>query len=546
MVNVFEKVNLNMAAQQVQEYLERHRIGALFEDLMAKVIKDTPDDPVGYLIKVLKKLYSEGSKGHGSSLPPSGSKVSFARSMGVSGSPATQHSLDDDRNLLAKSWAGPDSHTDGTRPRPSSASKTMGRDYPRPWLSGSKPMKSVGAGDRDNMRPPARTGQTQSDGERPPWNHRTAVPSQDFDEWFNMQHRQPRTADQDVRAYQGTSSWGRNGEMAVPAERRVIYNRRTASSGPANYVDDNLEDELNMGKDIKTREEENDSSSVASYGSSRSRKTKARHAAEEHRRQLQALLVNKSHQDGDVYGINDGEDHHDDGTELLENVDDLESEGVSNLGSKGSRLSKSIRQGNGTSESIRVSICARCAKVITGQASDKKSEVGSIYSGSEVDDNFESVSQVGSMTGQRRPPVWPSGFDSESDSSPRKGQQHMWQSPGRSPGRSPVKGKHMFRGGSFTNERPDSSRPPSASSSRSDLVYSGRQQKSWNFDGYSSDNDTEVNFDRVGSPQLQGSRPWNRAPLESGSETDWDARQRRRTPERRFARFNSGEESDST
>lgn len=54
--------------------------------------------------------------------------------------------------------------------------------------------------------------------------------------------------------------------QAVPAEGRVIYNRRTASSGPANYVDDNLEDELNMGKDIKTREEENDSSSVASYG----------------------------------------------------------------------------------------------------------------------------------------------------------------------------------------------------------------------------------------------------------------------------------------
>ena len=34
MVNVFEKVNLNMAAQQVQEYLERHRIGALFEVTM--------------------------------------------------------------------------------------------------------------------------------------------------------------------------------------------------------------------------------------------------------------------------------------------------------------------------------------------------------------------------------------------------------------------------------------------------------------------------------------------------------------------------------
>ena len=52
----------------------------------------------------------------------------------------------------------------------------------------------------------------------------------------------------------------------MPAERRVIYNCRAVSSGPANYVDDNLEDELNMGKEIKTREEENDSSSVASYG----------------------------------------------------------------------------------------------------------------------------------------------------------------------------------------------------------------------------------------------------------------------------------------
>ena len=52
----------------------------------------------------------------------------------------------------------------------------------------------------------------------------------------------------------------------------------------------------------------------------------------------------------------------------------------------------------------------------------------------------------------------------------------------------------LFRGGSFTADHPDSSRPPTASSSRSDLVYSGRQQKSWNFDGYSSDNDVMLCF----------------------------------------------------
>ena len=33
---------------------------SLLQDLMAKVIKDTPEEPIPYLIKVLKKVYSEG------------------------------------------------------------------------------------------------------------------------------------------------------------------------------------------------------------------------------------------------------------------------------------------------------------------------------------------------------------------------------------------------------------------------------------------------------------------------------------------------------
>jgi len=509
---------------------------------MAKVIKDTPEEPIPYLIKVLKKMYSEGGpKGPGSSLPPSGSKATFARSMGLTGTSVARHSFDEGRSALAKSWAGPSSHTEGSKYRPSSASKA-GRDYPRPWLSGSKPGKSPAVADKDNMRPQARTAYPQGVNERPPWNNKTAVPSHDFDEWFNMQHRPTRSTDEAAQEYQGSFSWDRNGEMQMPAERTVIYNRRGSSTGPVYDAGDNLEEELYMGRDIKAQEGENDASSVISHESTRSRKQKARHAAEEHRRQLQALLLNKNPTRGNVNGMSYSDDLPDDGTELLENVDELESEGVSNLNSTGAKLSKSVKQGAATSESIRVSICARCAKIISGQPGDRKSEVGSVYSASEVDDNFDSVSQVGSTTGLDRPPVWPSGFDSESDSSPRKG-QHMWNSPSS---RSPMKGKHMFRGGSFTEDGPDSSRPPTASSSRSDLMYSGRQQKSWKFDGYSSDNDTEVNYNRVGSPELGGSRPWARAPMESGSETDWEPRQGRRAPGRGFGRFNSGEESDST
>lgn len=58
--------------------------------------------------------------------------------------------------MLAKSWAGPDSHNQGSKYRLSGSSKA-GRDYPRPWLSGCKPTgKSVEG--KDNLRPQARTG----------------------------------------------------------------------------------------------------------------------------------------------------------------------------------------------------------------------------------------------------------------------------------------------------------------------------------------------------------------------------------------------------
>jgi hypothetical protein len=44
-----------MAAQRVQAYLDKHKIGPLFEDLMAKVIQDMPGNPINYLIRVLQK-----------------------------------------------------------------------------------------------------------------------------------------------------------------------------------------------------------------------------------------------------------------------------------------------------------------------------------------------------------------------------------------------------------------------------------------------------------------------------------------------------------
>ena len=50
------------------------------------------------LVHVSNEMYLY-KQGHGSSLPPSGSKVSFARSIGVSGSPVARHSLDDGKPI---------------------------------------------------------------------------------------------------------------------------------------------------------------------------------------------------------------------------------------------------------------------------------------------------------------------------------------------------------------------------------------------------------------------------------------------------------------
>lgn len=41
---------------EVQEYLDKHKINALFEDMRAKLIKNLPSDPLTYLINVLKAI----------------------------------------------------------------------------------------------------------------------------------------------------------------------------------------------------------------------------------------------------------------------------------------------------------------------------------------------------------------------------------------------------------------------------------------------------------------------------------------------------------
>ncbi|XP_061418455.1 uncharacterized protein C8orf34-like isoform X4 [Lethenteron reissneri] len=55
-----------MSQERLQAYLQRHRIGSLFEDMMTMLITETPDEPIPFLIEHLegrqhKRTFTEGS-----------------------------------------------------------------------------------------------------------------------------------------------------------------------------------------------------------------------------------------------------------------------------------------------------------------------------------------------------------------------------------------------------------------------------------------------------------------------------------------------------
>ena len=43
----------------------------------------------------------------------------------------------------------------------------------------------------------------------------------------------------------------------MPAERTVIYNRRTTLTGPESYADDDLDEELYVGRDDRIKDDRN-------------------------------------------------------------------------------------------------------------------------------------------------------------------------------------------------------------------------------------------------------------------------------------------------
>uniref|UniRef100_G1RKC7 Vestibule 1 n=1 Tax=Nomascus leucogenys TaxID=61853 RepID=G1RKC7_NOMLE len=132
---------------RIQAYLEKNKIGPLFEELMTKLITETPDQPIPFLIDHLQS--KQGNCGQ------------------------LQRTLSGSAALWAESEK---SESKGTR--------RDFRSYDKPWqLNAKKPKKSKSDLAVSNISPPSPDSKSLPRSvEHPKWNWRTKPQSRDFDE----------------------------------------------------------------------------------------------------------------------------------------------------------------------------------------------------------------------------------------------------------------------------------------------------------------------------------------------------------------------------
>ncbi|XP_052240533.1 uncharacterized protein C8orf34-like isoform X2 [Dreissena polymorpha] len=387
-----------MSKLRVQQYMEKYRLTALFEDLMTKVVHEQPEDPVIYLIKC---LYKKAALPIPKDLRSAGEKKSV--------SPERAHRRPrSPEKAVSQSWAvgsGPD---------------LVDRSYDKPWLTHAKKIK----GQREEEKSDAKSKPARK--QKSGWVSDTKVTATSFDELFEEDRtagvkgqRPPARAEStDI-----TRAWAKHVDLEDSKDAEY---RSHGYKGPRCSRDDEdpLSGEIMLAKDVPREE------STTSTGKSRG----AKRVAEKHRQDLEKIL-----QDSDAKSVDSGfdgergDDVQDDAIELLEDPEDLIREGVTNIPAAGYRLSKILRQ---RKEETPVKLNINIGESRNGKFEEEledferpptgmsyQSRGFSQFSPDVSDEEFESVSQV---VGPRAP-VW-SQPDSDTET-------HRQEPPARSSGR---------------------------------------------------------------------------------------------------------------
>ncbi|XP_066576913.1 uncharacterized protein C8orf34 homolog isoform X2 [Amia ocellicauda] len=384
-----------MASHQqsrIQAYLEKNKIGPLFEEMMTKLITETPDHPIPFLINHLQTKQGSPSK--------------------------LQRTLSGSAALWADTGT---TENKGTR--------RDFRSYEKPWqIHPKKPKKSKSDLAVSNISPPSPESKSLPRSiDQPSWDWRTRPESRDFDELNHILQESKKLGkalenlsrsiavsdelDQDPRAY--------NSSLLRPRVVGEWVGRDENDADP--LAAEMLQPPVPRAKTEQWESE--DSSSPAGSLKMEPKSKGLKQQQQHHKKLLAAMLSQDSFESvpSSAPSVTEEEiDHEDDAMELLEDLDDLRMEGVTSLAPSGSKFS----QGRSSycpepQAKVTLNICSRlqgdslievrddepqCAQSPEQAVPEISCPLPGVESLMEEDEEFESASQV---TGPRQP-VWDS------------------------------------------------------------------------------------------------------------------------------------------
>nr|XP_025868052.1 uncharacterized protein C8orf34 homolog isoform X1 [Vulpes vulpes] len=344
-----------MASHQqsrIQAYLEKNRIGPLFEELMTKLITETPDQPIPFLIDHLQS--KQGNRGQ------------------------LQRTLSGSAALWAESET---SEHKGTR--------RDFRSYDKPWqLNAKKPKKSKSDLAVSNISPPSPESKSLPRSvDHPKWNWRIKPESRDFDELNHILQESKKLGkalenlsrsialsdelDKETVAF--------NSSLLRPRVIGEWIGREENDADP--LAAEMLQPPVPRSKNEQWENEDNSSSPAGSLKVEP--KTKGlKQQQQQHKKLLAAMLSQDSFESlhSPTPSVTEEDiDNEDDAMELLEDLDDLRMEGVTTLVPSGSKFN----QGRATHPAepqakVTLNICSRCARLQGDHLAERTEETSQV------------------------------------------------------------------------------------------------------------------------------------------------------------------------
>uniref|UniRef100_H2LVZ4 Chromosome 8 open reading frame 34 n=1 Tax=Oryzias latipes TaxID=8090 RepID=H2LVZ4_ORYLA len=327
---------------RIQSYLEKNKIGPLFEELMTKLITETPDHPIPFLIDHLQTKQDSPGKLH----------------RALSGSAAL--------------WAQSSPENKNTRREYS--------NFEKPWqIHPKKPKKSKSDLAVSSISPPSPESKSLPRSvECPSWDWRE---SRDFDELSHILQESKKLG-KALESLSRSIAFSDELDQTFGGFNSVLRPRVVGEwVGREEYDADPLAAEMLHPPVPRVKTEVYWSSRDNSPARSLKMETKSKGLKEQqqHHKKLLAAMLSQDSFDSvnssNASVVEDEIEDEDDAMELLEDLDDLRMEGVMGLVPSGSKFS----QGRSSYQSepqakVTLNICSRCARLQGDTVSDSRSE----------------------------------------------------------------------------------------------------------------------------------------------------------------------------